>query len=58
MGTVPLLIILLIMLVYLDFAIWYSAEMHNIWEKKTWKFRGMLWRFWDFIAKEDDANDS
>lgn len=52
------LIILLIMLVYLDFAIWYSAEMHNIWEKKKWKFRGMLWRFWDFIAKEDDANDS
>ena len=54
MGTVPLLIILLIMLVYLDFAIWYSAEMRNIFEKKNWKFRGMLWRFWDFIAEEEN----
>lgn len=54
MEAVPLLIILLIMLVYLDFAIWYSAEMHNILEKKKWKFRGTLWRFWDFIAKEGE----
>ena len=34
MDTLPLLIILLIMLIYLDFSIWYSAEMHNIWSEK------------------------
>ena len=54
MSTLPLLIILLIMLVYLDFSIWYSAEMHNIWRKEKRKFRGVLWRFWDFIGKEDE----
>jgi len=54
MGALPLLIILLIMLVFLDFAIWYSAEIHNIWSKKKRKFRGALWRFWDFIGKEDE----
>lgn len=52
MDTLPLLIILLIMLIYLDFSIWYSAEMHNIWSEKKRKFRGVLWRFWDFIDKE------
>ena len=54
MSTIPLLIILLIMLVYLDFSIWYSAEMHNNWNKEKRKFRGVLWRFWDFIGKEDE----
>lgn len=52
MNTLPLLIILIIMLVYLDFAIWYCAEMHNIWNEKKRKFRGVLWRFWDFLGKE------
>lgn len=54
MGTLPLLIILLIMLVYLDFAIWYSAEIHNIWSEEKGKFRGVLWRLWDFIGKEGE----
>ena len=54
MDTLPLLIILLIMLVYLDFSIWYSAEMHNIWSKKKRILRGVLWRFWDFIGKEGE----
>lgn len=54
MSILPLLIILLIMLVYLDFSIWYLAEMYNIWSKKKMKFRGVLWRFWDFIGKEDE----
>lgn len=52
MRELPLLIILIIMLVYLDFSIWYSAEMHNIWNEKKRKFRGVLWRFWDFLGKE------
>ena len=54
MDTFPLLIILLIMLVYLDFSIWYSAEMHNIWSEKKREFKGVLWRFWDFIGKEGE----
>lgn len=53
MNTLPSLIILLIVLVYLDFSIWYSAEIHNIWSEKKRKFRGILWQFWDFIGKED-----
>ena len=52
MRELPLLIILIIMLVYLDFSIWYSAEMHNIWNEKKRTFRGVLWRFWDFLGKE------
>ena len=50
--ALPFLIVLLILLVYLDFAIWYSAEMYNIWSKKKRKFRGILWFFWDAIYKE------
>lgn len=42
---------LLIGLAYLDFAIWYSAEMHNIWYSKKRKFRGVLSRFWDYLGK-------
>ena len=38
MNAFPFLIVLLILLAYLDFAIWYSAEMHNIWSKKKRKF--------------------
>lgn len=53
MTALPLLIILLIMLVYLDFSFWYSAEMHNLWNEKKRAFRGLLWRFWDFLSKED-----
>ncbi len=42
---------LLIGLAYLDFAIWYAAEIQNIWFRKKRKFRGVLFRFWDFIGK-------
>lgn len=45
------IVMLLVGLAYLDFAIWYSAEMQNIWYSKKRKFRGMLFRFWDFIGK-------
>lgn len=51
MSMTALIIILIIMLVYLDFSIWYSAEMHNIWNKKKRKFRGVLFKFWDWIGK-------
>ena len=51
MSITALVIILIIMLVYLDFAIWYSAEMHNIWNDKKRKFRGVLFKFWDWILK-------
>lgn len=51
MSTIALVIILIIMLVYLDFAIWYSAWMHNIWDDKKRKFRGILFRFWDWIGQ-------
>ena len=46
-----LFVILIIMLVYLDFSIWYSAEMNNLWNDKKWKFRGVLFKFWDWIGK-------
>ena len=45
------IVMLLVVLAYLDFAICYSAEMQNIWYSKKRKFRGMLFRFWDFIGK-------
>jgi hypothetical protein len=54
METLPLLIILIIMLAYLDYSFWYSAEMHNIWSEKKKKFRGILWRFWDFIGRDGE----
>lgn len=50
MSGVCLFIILLIMLVYLDFAFWYSSEMHNIWNDKKRKFRGFLFKFWDWLG--------
>lgn len=46
------IVMLLVVLAYLDFAIWYAAEMRNIWYSKKRKFRGVLFRFWDFIGKE------
>lgn len=49
------IVMLLVGLAYLDFAIWYAAEMHNIWYKKKRKFRGVLFRFWDFIGKVDES---
>lgn len=54
MNAFPFLIVLLILLAYIDFVIWYSAEMHNIWSKKKRKFRGILWFFWDAICKEGE----
>lgn len=36
-----------IALVYLDFSLWYSATMYNIWHEDKKKFRGVLWRLWD-----------
>lgn len=51
MSITALVVIFIIMLVYLDFAIWYSAEMHNIWNDKKWKFRGVLFKFWDWIGR-------
>jgi len=47
MSTIALLIILAMGLVYLDFAFWYSAQMHNLYSEKKRKFRGLLWRLWD-----------
>ena len=49
MNGICLLLILMIMLVYLDFSFWYSAEMHNIWNEKKRKFRGFLFKFWDWL---------
>lgn len=49
------IVMLLVGLAYLDFAIWYSAEMHNIWYSKKRKFLGVLFRFWDFIGKAGET---
>ena len=51
MSGICLVLILAIMLLYLDFSFWYSAEMHNIWNEKKRKFRGMLPWFWDWIDR-------
>lgn len=51
MSGAALFIILIIMIVYLDFSVWYSAEMHNIWNDKKREFRGVLFKFWDWIGK-------
>ena len=54
---VPVLLMLIISLIYADFAIWYCAEMHNIWEKdekKKKKFRGILHLFWDWLDRIAD----
>lgn len=45
------IVMLLVGLVYLDFAIWYSAEIDNILYSKKRKLRGVLFRFWDLIGK-------
>ena len=45
------LAMLFIALVYLDFSVWYSAEMHNIWNEKKRKYRGILFRFWDWVVR-------
>ena len=45
-------IILFIGLVYLDFSIWYSASMHNIWNEKKRKFKGVLGKLWDRMVDE------
>ena len=45
------LAMLFLAFVYLDFSIWYSAEMHNIWNEKKRKYRGILFRFWDLVGR-------
>lgn len=45
------LAMLFIALVYLDFAVWYCAEMHNIWNENKRKYRGILFRFWDWVGR-------
>ena len=40
------LVYLALMLVYLDFSIWYSAQMHNVWHEEKRKFRGFLAWLW------------
>lgn len=50
MSIMALFIILIIMFVYLDYSIWYSAEMHNIWNDKKREFRGVLFKIWDLIG--------
>lgn len=39
-------------LVYLDYALWYSTEMHNLYSDNKRKFRGVLCRFWDWIDRK------
>lgn len=51
MNATSLIISFIIMFVYSDFAIWYSAEMHNIWNDEKRKFRGILFKFWDWLVK-------
>ena len=53
MNVICLLIILATGLVYLDFAIWYSAEMHNLYSDKKRKFRGLLWKLWDWMRTKN-----
>lgn len=50
MSATALIIIFAIMLVYVDFAIWYCAEMHNMWSDKKRKFRGILFKLWDWLG--------
>ena len=45
------IVMLIIALVYLDFAVWYSAQMHNIWNAKTRKYRGVLVWIWDWLGR-------
>lgn len=42
-----MIVMLLIGLVYLDFSVWYAAEMTTIWSSKKRKFRGLLCKLWD-----------
>lgn len=50
MITICKLIIAIFIAAYFDFSCWYSAEIYNIWnETDKKKFRGVLWRLWDFI---------
>lgn len=51
MGATALIIIFAMMLVYVDFAIWYCAWAHNRWSDKKWKFRGILFKFWDWLGR-------
>lgn len=51
MSALPLVAILIIGIIYLDFSIWYSSEVDRIWYNKKWKFRGLLAKFWDCIGK-------
>lgn len=51
MSILPLILIFLIGIVYLDFSIWYSAEMHNIWNDDKRKFKGVFAKFWDWIGR-------
>lgn len=53
----PKILMLIIGLIYLDFAMWYSAVMHNIWceEKDKRKFKGVLGKFWDWLDKKLDS---
>ena len=53
MRAFPLLVMLAIVLVYLDFAVWYAAEMHNIWCEKKRAFRGVIPWFWDWIYNKE-----
>lgn len=46
----PYWIIFFIGLIYLDFAIYYNAEMDDIWLKKKHRFRGLLCRLWDALS--------
>lgn len=50
-SGIALLLELVIMLVYLDFAIWYSSEIHRIWGLKKKRFRGVGAKFWDWVDK-------
>lgn len=51
-SGICLLLILIIMLVYLDFAIWYSAWANDYYDEVFGKphkkrFRGILYKFWE-----------
>lgn len=55
MNRVCFLIMLIVMLIYADNGIWYCAEMHNLYSEEKRKHRGILSKFWDWLARKGEG---